>query len=303
MTGVLSTSDTRAAGGPWRQRPSSSSTAAGWPTNSARTEPSASFFTQPETPRRLASSSVQARKQTVRRLMRRHLEADGFEVVLAEGGREGLALATKLKPAAITLDVLMPEMDGWDVLRALKADAPLSNIPVIMATVVEERNKGYALGAIDYVTKPFDRRRLRTVLRRFVEPGQRRSALIVEDDADARRYMRRLLLAEGLSVEEAGDGRAALRALDSMSEPPALVLLDLMMPVMDGFEFLEALRAHEDWRTIPVIVVTSADLSAADHRRLNGGVEEVLQKTDRTRDSLLDEFRRTIARVAAGGGT
>jgi CheY-like chemotaxis protein len=195
----------------------------------------------------------------------------------------------------------MPEMDGWDVLRALKADAALRDIPVVMATVIEEKNKGYALGAVDYVTKPFDRRRLRTVLRRFVAPGRRRSVLIVEDDPDARRYMRRLLLAEGFTVDEAGDGCSALNVLGSMAEPPALILLDLMMPVMDGFELLEALRASDKWRQIPVIVVTGAELSEADHRRLNGGVEQVLRKTRQTRDELLSELRRTISRLAVKG--
>jgi adenylate cyclase len=235
---------------------------------------------------------------TVRQLMERRLTADGFDVALAASGRDGLQLAAELRPAAITLDVLMPEMDGWEVLRALKADESLRDVPVIMATIIDEQNKGFALGASEYMTKPFDRERLRSVLRQFVGTGMGQAALIVDDDPEARAYMGRLLLAEHFAVEEAGDGQSALIVMEHMSPPPSLILLDLMMPVMDGFEFLEALRRRKQWQSVPVIVVTGAELNLADHRRLNQGIEQVLQKTHMTREELLRQLSLAVSRIA-----
>ena len=232
-------------------------------------------------------------EQTVRDLMRRFLAREGFDVVTAKDGEEGLALARRLRPALITLDVLMPGLDGWSVLQALKAEPELAEVPVVMLTIVDEKNKGYALGASDYVTKPIDRERLRALLGRFCDHGAGRRALIVEDDEDTRRWLHRALEREGWEVSEAENGRQALECL--AKGPVNVILLDLMMPEMDGFEFLAERRKNKALAKIPVIVVTAADLTEDDRRRLNGGVLHVLQKAAQTRDQLLGELRDLVA--------
>jgi PAS domain S-box-containing protein len=232
-------------------------------------------------------------EQTVRDLMRRFLAREGFDVVTARNGEEGLTLARQLHPALITLDVLMPGVDGWSVLQALKADPELADIPVVMLTIVDEKNKGYALGAAEYVTKPIDRDRLRALLARFCEPGAEKRALVVEDDEDTRRWLHHALEREGWQVGEATNGREALARL--AEAPVDVILLDLMMPEMDGFEFLAERRQNQALVRIPVIVVTAAELTADDRRRLNGGVLHVLQKSGLTRDQLLGELRELVA--------
>jgi CheY-like chemotaxis protein len=214
-------------------------------------------------------------------------------VVTAKDGEEGLALARRLHPALITLDVLMPGLDGWGVLQALKADPELAEIPVVMLTIVEEKNKGYALGASEYVTKPIDRGRLRALLARFCAPGAEKRALVVEDDDDTRRWLHHALDREGWQVSEAANGRQALEYL--AKAPVDVILLDLMMPEMDGFEFLAERRKSQALSRVPVIVVTAADLTEDDRRRLNGGVLHVLQKSALSRDQLLGELRELVA--------
>jgi CheY-like chemotaxis protein len=209
-------------------------------------------------------------------------------------------MARAHRPAAITLDVLMPVMDGWAVLRELKSDPELSSIPVVMATILDEKNKGFALGASDFVAKPFDRNRLREALKRFVGDGIGKTALVVEDDPDARQYLRRLLLGEDFNVLEAENGKIGLERMAAAADPPDLILLDLMMPVMDGFEFLETLRENPAWRNIPVLVVTGADLTEADRARLNGGVERILQKSSGTREQLLNDLREIVSNLSGG---
>jgi adenylate cyclase len=232
---------------------------------------------------------------TVRDLMRRHLERDGVEVITAEGGVEGLRLARERRPSVITLDVLMPDMDGWRVLRELKADEDLALIPVVMVTMLDDKNKGYALGVSDYLNKPVSRDQLRSMVERFLTNAAGAHVLVVEDDETARTMMRRILVGEGCLVSEAVNGRRALERISD--ERPDLILLDLMMPEMNGFEFLQELRASPETIDIPVIVVTAADLTEADRLRLNGGVEQVLQKSEFDREKLLDEVRRQVARV------
>ena len=229
----------------------------------------------------------------VRDLMARFLGKEGFRVVGAGGGEEGLHLARTLQPDVITLDVLMPGMDGWSVLAALKADAGLAEIPVVMLTMLDDRNLGYALGAADYLTKPIDRERLVAVLARY-----RRDlpVLVVDDDADFRDLARRVLEREGYSVVEAENGRAALARL--RDTVPGVILLDLMMPEMDGFDFVAAVRAEAAWRALPIVVITAKDLSPSDHERLNGYVARVLQKGALSRDALLGEVRDLVATSA-----
>ncbi|HZA66667.1 MAG TPA: response regulator [Geminicoccaceae bacterium] len=234
--------------------------------------------------------------ETVRDLMHRFLSREGFAVVTAADGEQALELARQVRPSLITLDVLMPGLDGWGVLRALKADPALAPIPVIMLSILDEKNKGYSLGAAEYLTKPFSRDELRPLLERYRPRGEIRRVLIVEDEADARLWMSRLMRTEGWQVSEAENGRVALERL--ALEVPDLVLLDLMMPEMDGFEVATALHGDERWREIPVIVLTAADLTEEDRRRLNGAVERILAKSATSRDELLSELRDLAARYA-----
>jgi signal transduction histidine kinase/CheY-like chemotaxis protein len=236
-------------------------------------------------------------EETVRDLMRRFLTREGLEVVTAKDGAEGLALAQKLKPALITLDVLMPGLDGWSVLKALKADRRLADVPVVMLTILDEKNKGYALGADEYLSKPVNRKRLREVLARYRAAQPPRRVLVVEDDLDTRSWLRRMLEKDGWQVSAAENGRAALAALSGTQ--PDLVLLDLIMPEMDGFEFLDELRRNEAGRRVPVIVITAAELTAADHERLNGSVLKVLQKPSHSCDVLWTELHELVVRYGA----
>jgi PAS domain S-box-containing protein len=229
----------------------------------------------------------------VRDLLQRFLHKEGFHTTLAAGGEQGLELARASRPDLITLDVMMPGLDGWSVLASLKADPVLADIPVVMLTIVDDKNLGYALGATDYLTKPVDRERLVAALRRHLPGRNGRPVLVAEDDEPTRAMFRRALEKEGWQVVEAENGRAALERL--AERPPALVLLDLMMPEMDGFEFLARLRQDAAWRSLPVVVVTAKDLSPEERLQLNGTVERVLQKGAYSREALLAEVRQLVA--------
>ncbi len=230
---------------------------------------------------------------TVHDLMRRFLGKEGFWVETAATGEAGLELARQLHPAAITLDVMMPGMDGWMVLSQLKADPTLADIPVIMVTMVDDKNLGYALGASDYLTKPIDRNRLTALLSKYQCELAFCSVLLVEDDFAIREVMHRTLEKEGWGIVEAENGRVALERV--AQNKPDLILLDLMMPEMDGFEFLTNLRQNLEWRSIPVVVITAMNLTPDDRLRLNGYVAQILQKGAYTREALLQEVRDLVA--------
>jgi CheY-like chemotaxis protein len=227
-----------------------------------------------------------------RDLLRRHLQADGLRVVTASGGEEGLKLAHQIHPALITVDVLMPSLDGWAVLGALKGDPATSDIPVIVMTILDDRDLGYAIGAADYLTKPIDRDRLTAAVRRHVRTEGARRALVVEDDPATREMLRRSLQHDGWTVAEAANGRIGLERV--AASPPDVILLDLMMPEIDGFGFVERLRAEPAWQSIPVLVITAKDLTPEERLRLNGWVERVLQKGAYSRDRLLGEVRSLV---------
>ncbi|WP_096703441.1 response regulator [Magnetospirillum sp. 15-1] len=227
-----------------------------------------------------------------RDLLGRFLDENGFRARFASDGPLGLEMARTLRPAAITLDVMMPGMDGWSVLTALKTDPDLASIPVIMVSVVENQALGYALGAHHFMAKPIDRDQLAAVLSRFKDRGPIERILVVEDDHTNREMLRRMLAKEGWSVVEAANGRIAL---DRVTEaPPDLILLDLMMPEMDGFEFVAELQRHPEWHAIPIVVLTAKDINQEDRDRLAGCVQKVLQKGAADKDTLLAELRRLI---------
>ena len=241
-----------------------------------------------------------------RSLLRRSLAKAGYRVEEAVDGRSGLERARMVRPDVITLDVMMPGMDGWAVLAEIKADPMLAGTPVIMATILDEKQLGFSLGAADYLTKPIDRAALLATVERVATrvagtpgmpgtPGMH--VLIVEDDEGTRATLKRTLTKAGWQVHEAENGQVGLEML--RTHRPALVLLDLMMPEMNGFEFLEALRAEEVWRSLPVVVLTAKTLTESDRRRLNGGVEAIVQKGGRSPDDLLGEIRGLLAAHAA----
>jgi signal transduction histidine kinase/CheY-like chemotaxis protein len=229
---------------------------------------------------------------TVRELMQRFLSKEGFRVEVASSGEEGLRRAKQIQPDMITLDVMMPNMDGWAVLNALKADADLSAIPVIMLTIVSDKSMGYALGAAEYLTKPIDRDRLVEILRKYQCEKAICEILVVEDDDAIREMISRTLEKEGWTVDQAQNGRVGLERIAAAT--PGLILLDLMMPEMDGFEFIEALRKNESWRKIPVVVVTAMDLGEKERKLLNGQVEGILRKGAYSQEDLFTEVRTLV---------
>jgi CheY-like chemotaxis protein len=232
-------------------------------------------------------------------LLERELAGAGYHLLHAAGGREGLKLAKQARPDVITLDIVMPDLDGWSVLKALKADPELCDIPVILVTIMRDRDLGFALGAADYLTKPLDREVLVRVLGRHARADGRAQVLVVDDDPKTRDMLRRTLQKAGWMVAEAANGCEAIETLERSN--PALILLDLMMPGMDGFEVLERLQGDETWREVPVIIVTAKDLTREDIVRLNGRVAKVLQKGAYQRRDLVRDIHAMIARRVAHG--
>jgi len=229
---------------------------------------------------------------TARELLAEHLAAAGFVVETAASGLEGLRRAKELRPIGITLDLMMPGLDGWSVLAALRQDGELAEIPVIMVTILDEQRRAAALGAAGYLNKPIERSRLDRLLERFRAPARPTRVLMVDDDRDQRERMRGWLDGPQWIVQEAANGREALARLREGA--PDVILLDLMMPDMDGFEVVAALQQEPAWRDVPVIVVTARDLDAADRERLNSGVQSVLLKETFRPADLVERIRALV---------
>ena len=225
--------------------------------------------------------------ETQRDLTSRFLLREGYTPRTAVDGPTGLALARQLRPRAILLDVTMPGMDGWSVLSAMKADADLAAIPVVMVTFSTERALASSLGAADYVVKPVNWDRLRQVMERFREAEG--DVLVVDDEADTRYRTRQVLEKHGWTIVEAANGEEALQKVAFAI--PRVILLDLNMPVMDGFDFLHALRRRPGCEHVPVVVLTAMDLSAEDRSRLRGA-NQVLNKGDTSLRDLAERLRQ-----------
>ena len=215
---------------------------------------------------------------TVHDLMRRTLAKEGFDVVVASNGEEGLRRAREIHPAAITLDVFMPGMDGWTVLGALKNDPDVAAIPVVLVTISDDRQRGCVLGAAEFFQKPVEPERLVEALRKWQPEWTAAPVLVVDDDPASREMTVRALRRRFGSVIEAADGRAALTCLTR--QKPGLIVVDLVMPGMDGFDFIATLRLVEEWRRIPVVVLTAKDIDRDDRERLHGLVQRIFRKGD-----------------------
>jgi signal transduction histidine kinase/DNA-binding response OmpR family regulator len=229
--------------------------------------------------------------ESTRHLLRVELEAHGFSVLEAADGRAGIELARLHKPDAIILDILMPRLDGWSALRALKESAETRQIPVLMHSVVDSRALGISLGAFDYLVKPVAPGRLFEVLSRAGVSGFPGYVLVVDDDPEIRQLMEHELTGSGFRTLAVGGGEEALAQI--RRERPSAILLDLLMPDPNGFEVLYRLRESPDLRDVPVIVMTAKELTAADYEKLNGSAQKILQKgTDMTR--LMREVLRAV---------
>jgi signal transduction histidine kinase/DNA-binding response OmpR family regulator len=233
------------------------------------------------------------------------LGKEGYRVIYARSGEEALAQARAHRPQAITLDILMPRMDGWAVLVALKSDPHLRDIPVVIVTMLMDRGMAFTLGAADFMTKPVDRASLAAMLRRYCYGAGAGPVLLLEDDAPTREATRRVLEKLGFATAEAANGLEGLRWLDSNS-PPALILLDLVMPEMDGFAFLEAIQNRPTLQNVPVVVLTAKDLTLEERSALSGRTEQVLAKRGTSNIELAEAIRRSVRRrravdPAAGG--
>ena len=231
-------------------------------------------------------------------MMKRFLEKQGYSVIQAKSGEMGLKLATEHMPDLITLDVMMPEMDGWEVLNTLQSNERSKKIPVIMLSMANEPDIGYSLGATDYLTKPVDWNELSNILSKHQIESDSQTVLIVEDDETTRQMLRKSLETNDFKVRTANNGKDGLEKVKQFK--PGLILLDLMMPEMDGFEFAERLREKKEWLDIPVVVITAKDLSKDDLTRLKGNVETIMQKGSYSKDELLTEVGDRIKKLKGG---
>ena len=228
-----------------------------------------------------------------RDIIQRFLIREGFNALSTSSGETGLRLAKEQSPAAILLDVKMPNLNGWEVLSRLKSDPDLANIPVVMVTIVDDQALGVALGAVDYLLKPIDYNRLLTLLQPYQTKNSAASVMVVEDNMDNREMIGRQLTKAGWRVLEAENGLDALAMLQV--EQPGIILLDLMMPEMDGFEFIRELRQHPQWRSLPVIVLTAKDLTLEEREWLEGQTQRIYQKGSSSKQLLVDEINRLLA--------
>ena len=255
----------------------------------------------PETPPAAAHPPEEAAPQSmlvidddpnVYDMMERILSREGLDVYGAATGKEGLALARRLKPVVIALDIMMPGMDGWAVLQAIRADPELKDTRVVIVSMLDEKPLGMALGADDYLTKPLRREQLLACIQRLV-PVRDGYILLVEDDEALRELLQRTLIEEGWSVRIAETGKIALDLVQQSR--PGLILLDLKIPEIDGFEVIANIRSRPEFQQVPITVITAVDLGREEWERLQGRVEQVIQKGLYSRNRLLREVRRLAA--------
>ena len=227
-------------------------------------------------------------------ILEKYLRDEGYDIAVAHTGDEAIAKARELHPFAITLDVMLPGRDGWEVIQTLKSDESTADIPIIVLSMLDNRQLGYSLGASDYLVKPVSRNDLLERLERIKNGHPLVSVLVVDDDPIEQRVLATTFHDIGMEVTSCLDGPSALLWLET--HQPDLITLDLMMPGMDGFSVLEVIKAQSKLQTIPILIITAKEITAQDRARLNNATASVIQKGPRQRDEVLHEVRGLLER-------
>ena len=225
-------------------------------------------------------------------LINTRLNREGYMVYTANSGEKGLRKAKQILPDIIILDIVMPDIDGWTVYKKLKNTPLLSEIPVIIVTIGDYQKMAKDFGVVDFLAKPINWKELSKLLENYKSITKSRHILVVDDDSTTRSILKKMLIKDGWRVAEAGHGKDAIQRMND--EKPELILLDLLMPVMDGFELLNILKADDVWKNIPVIVITSKDLTEADYSFLTKNVDRVIQKGKYTRKELISRINEAV---------
>ncbi len=225
------------------------------------------------------------------------LTGAGYRVIPAYNGREALAVAKRLKPFAITLDIMLPGMDGWDVLKYLKYDPETNNIPVIVISMLDEAEVGFSLGVVDYFVKPVEKRTLVAALNNLKDALdiERLKVLVVDDEPDAVELVASMIEPAGFEVLCAYGGEEGIQK--SFDEHPDLLILDLMMPDVSGFDVVSRLKTDPEMRNIPIIICTSKDPTSEDIIRLRSDVISVMHKGEFAREELVNEIKKVATLV------
>lgn len=235
----------------------------------------------------------------MRKLLKTYLNGLGYQTATADNGEAGLSLAKQLHPHAILLDVMMPGMDGWSVLSAIKKDPELATIPIIMVSIVEDKNIGELLGAAEYLIKPVRRNDLNTILQKHLGTLEKARVLLVEDDIVMQQLMLEMLTEAGWQVQTANNGLQAIEYLTLTHQPPQLILSDLIMPEMDGFELVTALRQSPVWQNIPIVILTSKHLTEDEQILLNTqAANKIFQKNNYRIEELINEIQQCLTNIS-----
>ena len=232
----------------------------------------------------------------VRQLITRHLEQEGWRTVQATNAVDALQLARESQPVLVTLDIMMPDASGWWVLERLKEDPQTAGIPVLVVSIVEDQRTVFALGASDYLSKPYDRRQLIERVKRLLPDLHGKRVLVVDDEPEARAMLSKILGEEGAQVRQVPGGAEALATI--AQAPVDLVLLDLMMPGMSGFEMVARLRATPATMGLPVVIVTAKEITPEDMRTLNGHVQRFITKGEIDPAGLSAAVRQVLGQSA-----
>ena len=225
-------------------------------------------------------------------ILRSYLVPEGYSVTVALSGDEGLKLAKEIKPALITLDIMMPQKDGWQVLRELKRDSEAKDIPVIIHSMIDNKPLAMSLGAIDVMPKPVDSKLFLKRVQSAVKTGDE-FVLVVDDNEDYANALKQQLEREGYKSEVANSGEEAMEILKKAK--PALIFLDVVMPGMDGFQVVRRLQASEDWKKIPVIIMSGKELTNNERDMLHSYIKDVMNKTEFSREALSNTIKRVLA--------